>query len=168
MKLPKIKKQCPWSSVCHVIEHDVSMKSQWWLPNMICLVGTVVYVCVCVFWLFFAKHSPQTARVTSWTSSPTNKLNPVHQSLFHFENLLPPENHLWNEPFFLFFGLGNWNRGNQHTGGYILTFRRQVKWKAAILVDGDSILPSAGNTRNARAINHRFLLISLSLSSFVQ
>lgn len=39
-------------------------------------------VCVCVPWLFFAKPSPQTARVTSWTSSPTNKLNPVHQSLF--------------------------------------------------------------------------------------
>lgn len=29
----------------------------------------------------------------------------------HFENLLPPENHLWNEPFFLFFRLGNWNGG---------------------------------------------------------
>ena len=107
----------------HEIESDAATKSQQWLPNAIWLVDprvcVCVCVCVCVFLLYLsAKSSTQTARVTGQTSSPTNKLHAVHQSLFALQELTSSWKPPWNEPFFLFFRWGNWNGRNQHTRGY--------------------------------------------------
>lgn len=70
----------------HQMEDDVAMKSQQWLSNGICLVDISVCVCVCVCscvcFLSLSLQSILLPRITGQTSSPTNKRNTVHQSLF--------------------------------------------------------------------------------------
>lgn len=77
-------------------------------------------VCACVFLVSFsAKHSTQTARVTGQTSSPTNKLNTVHQSLFALREFTSSWKPLvkWT----IFPLIPRTGTGDQHTHGYRLT-----------------------------------------------
>lgn len=96
--------------------HSLNNGSQMWF-------AWLTFVCVCA-----RARARVCMRVCSLSLSlqsillrqpgnRSNKFSHKQTTLFinhssHFENLLPPENHLWNEPFFLFFyRLGDWNGG---------------------------------------------------------
>lgn len=61
----------------------------------------------------------------------------INHSL-HFENLLPPENHLWNEPFFPLLQIRELERGrgDRHAHGSIVTFQDKWDEKQQILARG--------------------------------
>lgn len=135
-------------------------------PIMICLVD--ISVCVCVFPLFSsARHSTQTARVTSQTSSPANKLGTVHQSLFALWEFTSSWKPLVKWTIFPLLHLGELEPRESPRSWLYIDILRQGKLKAAIHLDGSSILPSIDNTGNTRALNHQQSLNWFSLYSFV-
>lgn len=130
VRLPKIKNRCPSSSAHRVAEYEViAVGSQIWFA---CL----ALLCVRVSCLFFAKHSTQTARITSQTGSPTNKLTTVNQSLSALWAFTSSWKPLVKWALFPLLWIRELEQGGSTHSRFYIDISRQVKWKAATWVDG--------------------------------